>query len=361
MQKLTLSILASLFALPVFAGQLPVQVNRDANGKVDTIVLTEKKSLDGQEADAFLDGLALGIDEVNRRKGEELDGAKNLKKDEQAALADARAYLSNKSVVSFAERKQLNDEFRKAVKELNSQKLFHVLAAPNSPSYFDGEKVLEEVIRQITGQAGSVLGATPVYSVFEFLVDEYLNALVARREFFQNAVLVSLDHADTEYTAEEKSAIRSSIFYSRISLTNLPKRMKAAKAWATYGDKEAANYMKKCKTNASTFVQSCFTQVDNKARNLMVKRHILSGKTSLALDFANPASVGNSRWMFMAIKLGVKLAPVPGLLKKPVNMFLNSLYTNQRTSEGLLYGELMYGNYDVWAQFVVGNNANPTF
>ncbi len=361
MKTLKLAIIATFFAMPVFAGQLPIQVNRNADGSVDTIVLVDQKAVDGQEAQVFLDGLTSGIDQVATYKGDAFEGAKKLKKDEQQALEDAKAFLSSKSDIAPADRKKMNEEFVKAVRTLNHQQLFHVLASPGHPGAFDGEKILVEVVSQILGQAGKVLGVSPAYSVFEFLVEEYMDALVARREFFQNAVLSQLDHADGGYSAADASGIRSSIFYSRLDLWNLPKRQKAVKAWATFGDNETAKWMKKCKTTSATYAQSCFIQEGQKVRNIMVSKFKFSKKSSLAVDLTKPTSVGNTRWMILAVKLGVKLAPVPGLAKKPVNMFLNSLYAHQRRSEGLLYGELVLQNADDLANVVSGNNANPTF
>lgn len=361
MKTLKLTIIATFLAMPAFAGQLPLQVNRNADGSVDTIVLVDQKSASGHEAQIFLDGIASGIDQVATYKGDALEGAKKLKKDEQKALEDARNFLSTKSNVSAADQKKMNEEFVKAVRTLNRQQLFHLIAAPNSPGAFDGETILVKVISEILNQAGKVLGVSPAYSVFEFLVEEYMSALTVRREFFQNALLAHLDHVDSGYTAAEASAIRSSIFYSRLDLFNLPKRKKAVKAWTTFGDKETASWLKKCNSTAATYAHSCFTLVENKVRNIQVNKHLLTKSSSLAIDLAKPTSVGDTRWMFLALKLGLKLAPVPGLAKKPVSKFLSSLYSKQRRSEGMLYGELMLQNADDLANIVSGNNANPTF
>lgn len=357
MKKL-ISIIALAFCGSVFAGDLPFQVNRNADGSIDTLFINSNR-MSIMEADQFIDSIKAASEQMNAMGAKKWPGFEKLKRKEQQAYLDSQSMLNAQGFSTALDNKKLREEFAKAVQALKSQKLFHLVASPNRPGDFDGENLLEELVSRLVDAAQKVLGTTPLFNVFEFLVEEYFDALIARREFVQNIVLTYLQGDQLGATDFEKSAIRSSVFYSRIPIYNLPKRQKAVKAWATYGDKTESKWMKKCKLNKATVLHACFTYKDERIYNLVDKKHILSGSPSLAFSYKHPKQVGDERWLILAAKLALKLVPVPSLITKPVEKWLESLYADQRRTEGLLYGSAHMNGEDALKAWIQRNTANP--
>ena len=167
--------------------------------------------------------------------------------------------------------------------------LFRLLAAPNSPAAFDRETIVAEIVKEILNNANRVLPiSTPVSAVFSFLVDQYVDALESRREFFQNQLLVELAYDHSLFTDKEKDLIRSSVFYSRISIINLPARNKAQKVWATYGPAKLAEAVKPCAgfvgKNDKGFGQ-CFKVDGTQVVNRMVKKSLISKSVFTRIRF----------------------------------------------------------------------------
>lgn len=357
--KTSIFTLTLLFSWNLFASDLPFTVNRTEQGSIDSIYINDNKMM-VMEADAFIDSIKASTQKMNALGIHKWEGFEKLKKEEQDAYLDSQSMMYVESLASVMDNNKLREEFAKAVRVLKSQKLFHLVASPNRPGDFDGENLLEELVGRLVDAAQNVLGTNPIFNVFEFLVEEYFDALIARREFVQNIALVYLQGDQLGATDSEKALIRSSIFYSRIAFYNLIKRQKALKAWATYGNKEQSKWMKKCKNTKATVLQACFTHKDGRIYNLVDKKHILSRKPSVAFNYNNPKGVGDDRWMILAAKLALKLAPIPSLVTKPVEKWLESLYADQRRTEGLLYGSAYLAGENSLAAWVKRNTANPT-
>ncbi len=357
----TLSGAFFLFAATFgFAAEtLPFEILKTADGHVREIrLVTNKKA--GSEAERFLATLRTRLPHrTEELQNMDLTGLANLKPEEQEAFWKAIDYLNSKSVSSLNDDEQINKEFLKAVDQIEKEKFFTLLAAPLVPNAFDREALLREAINDAIDLAQELFLSNPAFSVFEFFVEEYLEALVSRREFYQNALLVWMDTGDTSFSDADKAAIKSSIFYSRLSLTSFSSRKKAIREWATFGLAAQDKWMKKCGVDASSVFHACFRLDQNKILNLVDKNNLLSSKASLAFDYENPSSLASTRWILTVVRLGLKMVPIPGFIKTPVKKWLNSFYREQRRTEGLLYMAAQREGQFNLSTWIRQNTANP--
>ena len=347
----------------------PFQVNRDSKGKLISVEMSNSMSLSAasQEEDELAElreAISARVQAPNMfgSLAAEVEEEAPLQDDERQTYEDAKAYLGQKLTSDAASDKRLDGEFGKAKSKVGKVKAWRLLAAPTQPNAFDTEKVLEEVLKNVFDVAQQVLPlSNPVFDVFEFLVDTHVENLRMRREFFQNQLLVELEQDTKLFSKAEKSALRSSIFYSRLTVVKASAREKAKKAWNTYGDAELKTMLGKCSgyTNGKSAFGPCFKLEGQEVRNRLVSKNRLSKSASLAFDYSQPKRVRAKRQFLMVTKLGLKLLPVPGLLKKPVSSWLNSQFVNQRKTEGFMLGWANANNETRVGDWVVYGTNNP--
>ncbi len=361
-----------LSSLPVVAGaqsKFPFDVQRDASGTLTRIeipirssallddedVLTELKSSLKQYQDSSTVGVsAVSADAVTPKT----DADRRL-------YQQAKDYLKNDLSMSTLSDPNLAKQYAQAKPQILKVKLFRLLAAPNTIDAFDRERAVTEVVQQIIGNAGSVLGlASPAFTVFTFLLDQYIESLESRRDFFQNQLMVLLANDTSLFTDKEKSLVRSSIFYSRLDFldVNLKRRSNARKDWASFGDQQLAATLKPCigfVGQGETGFGSCFKQTGDLFVNRMVKKNRLSASVSLAFDSKNPYRVRDFRALLMLADLGMRFIPGPAIAKKPLGIWLNSLFRNQRKSEGYFFGYTNLKNQPDLSNWILMNSANP--
>lgn len=365
-----LIITAMSISRPAFAkSEFPFQVNRDSKGKLVSIEMSKTMSLSASSAEG--DELAELREALVARGAapmafkalaSELEEEAPLKADERQTYEEAKAVLGEKLTSDAASDKRLDGEFDKAKSKVGKVKAWRLLAAPTQINAFDTEKVLEEVIKGVFDVAQQVLPiSNPAFDVLEFLVDTHVDNLKTRREFFQNQLLVAIENDTSLFTKSEKSAIRSSVFYSRLSMVKSGTRNKAKKAWSTYGDSELKTMLSKCDgyTNGKSAFGPCFKLDGQEVRNRLVNKNRLSKSASLAFDYSNPKRVRSKRQFLMVTKLGLKLLPAPGLLKKPVSIWLNSQFVNQRKTEGFMFGWTSENNETRVGDWVLYGSNNP--
>lgn len=363
-RKLLVLLLVLLIAPISFAqSSFPFTVVRDANGKLSRIELPNKSALSPEDEDL----LAMLREAADAREGsmglqDDLSGAGLKEEEEKAAFEEAKRFLA-----MGVSKKDLNDprldiEFAKAKAKLNGLKVYRLLANPYQASAFDEENLTKEVVQGILEAAKLVFDFTPPLQIFEFLVDQHLDALETRREFHQNRLLVLLETQPSLFNAEEKSLIRSSIFYSRIWIVDLPKRDSARKVWKTYGDTKFKESMGKCSGFVSKNDRAygpCFKVIGDEIHNRLVKKNLISKSTSLAYDFGSPYRVRNSRIGWMMLKLALKFVPAPGWAKTGVSRWISSNYFDQRRSDGYVYEFARVKGQNDLAAWIAISNANP--
>lgn len=359
------SLFAFLVAVVLMAPQafaqsnFPFNVTRDSNGKLVKIELPNSKSRQTEDALSQLRA-AMGSNSI-ANLSDQLSSAGLKTKEEKDAFEDARRVLNLVISKKDVEDPRLDGEFAKAKVKLDGLQVYRLLASPYEPAAFDKENAVKEAVEALMEAAKLVLIATPPMRIFEFIVDQHLDALEARREFHQNRLLALIQDSK-DFSVYEKSLIRSSIFYSRLWIVNPIARKDARKVWNTYGDNEWKKIQTKCagfvsKTDRS--YSQCFKVVGNEIRNRLVNYDVLSKNTSLAYDFDAPTRVRNTRIVWFMLKLGLKFVVAPGWAKKGVSHWISSHYSDQRRSEGYVYqSALGKGETDLAAWIAVGN-ANP--
>ncbi len=369
-------LLLLLIPFQSFAAEFPFQIRRDANGNIEQIILPKKGMIESLSApemigdikDAYMEYIGTGGTQFHSMS-EQMNHVNALAEqleipaEHHDELQVSNFALSNELKPQHFDDPKLVAEFRKAQRQIQTAPYFRLLADPNHPSAFDKEKALQLTIDVIFKAANQVLVINPLFNVFEFLVNEYVEALMSRREFYQNQLVYLIQKDTTVFSADDKSRILSSIFYSRISLLRLDKRAKAVKEWDTFGLK---SYKKEITDKCDGFVEdgevsfgSCFKIKDNKIRNRIVKKSLISKKPSVAFNYKNNKSVRNYRALVLLIKLGSKIAPIPSPGGSAFRAYLSSLYKSQRRSEGFLYAWLVDNGEVNLSRWVLVGSANP--
>lgn len=369
--KSVLAMILILAAVPAARAQaqFPFTVERDANGSLTRIELPVRQSIMDNDDD-ILGELKNSLREFQATKSVGIsavtaEAITPQTADDRKLYEAAKEVLKNDLSMNTLSDSRLEREYASAKAKILNVKLYRLLAAPTAKNAFDKERAIVEVVQNVIGEAGSVLGiASPALTVFTFLVDQYVDALQSRRDFYQNQLLVLLANDQTMFTEKEKSAVRSSVFYSRLDFIDfdLKQRDKARKAWATYGDDQLAKALKPCKGFAKageTSFGACFKVNGDLYQNRMVKKSKLSGSVSLAFDASRPHRVRDFRALLMLARLGVDLVPGPGLAKKPFKMWIDSQYRKQRSSEGYFYGNALLKKQTSLGDDILMSSANP--
>lgn len=359
----TLTIPAVSFAKSEF----PFQVNRDSKGKLVSIELPKSMKLmssgeDEDELNELRSAIAAQSAERSLMKSvaTEIEEEAPIDKEERETYNQAKEEVGLGVASNAANDKRLDPEFSKAKSEVAKVKAWRLLAAPTQPGAFDTESAVADAVKYALDGAKLIFDTTPVFSVFEFLVDTHIENLKSRREFYQNQLLIAIDQDTTLFTSAEKSAIRSSIFYSRLGFERTNTRESARKNWSAWGNSEYKKAMAVCNgfAPATSIFGACFKMDGQELRNRLVKKNRLSKSPSLAFDYSEPKRMRAKREFLYVTRLGLKLIPVPGLLKKPVSLWLTSQYIEQRRSEGYLMG-FAYAKDPKLAPWIIYGSANP--
>jgi hypothetical protein len=99
--------------------------------------------------------------------------------------------------------------------------------------------------------------------------------------------------------------------------------------------------------------------VGSKIKNLAVDKGLFRSSAATAYNFDRPDFVKHKRYSLIAAKTGSSFIPLPGagfLTRK----LLNSMFENQRRSEGFLYGQLVVNGDYALAKEIRETSANPT-
>ena len=363
------TFLCVLFPLTSFADSaFPFEVHRDANGKLEKIVLPKKAAAQMAIASThdLLTELKSAYIEVRSSENSLMlttsQGIEAPKASYRKLLGQSHAALLNELNVESFENRKLVEEFDKAKGAISKSEWFRLLAAPNNPQAFDEEKILVQLIKSIMDNAKKVIDVGGPLTIFEFLVDEYFESLQSRREFYQNQLIYWVLNEKGRFSEEEKRHILSSVYYSRIAIERLDLRKKALKDWANFGGKKYLEAIKRCKgflKDGDESFGACFKVDDHFILNAMAKRHSLSKQHSVAFDYDDTYAVRNLRSLILIVKLGTRLLPGLGPAKQAFFTWLNSFYKTQRKSEGFLYGHLMWNGEVELAKWVLVNSANP--
>lgn len=356
-------LLNLLVAPPAFASpQFPFTIVRDAQGKLAHIDLphNSSKSIEPDLLTVLRAANSRGA--LAALQNGDLSSADLDKVEEKNAFEEARRLLARGISKQDMDDPRLDAEFAKAKLKLDNLLVYRLLANPYDPAAFDQENATKDAIQAIMQAANAVFGVSPAMQIFEFLVDQHLEALESRREFHQNRLLVQLEQSGTPLSDYEKMLVRSSIFYSRLELYEIGARKKARKSWNTFGDTKLKATLKKCDGYVSKTDRGfgpCFKVSGTELRNRLVDYNLLSNSTSIAYDFNSPYRVRNTRIGYLVLKLALKFIPAPSWAKVGVNSYISSHYAKQRRSEGYVYEFARVQNQADLAAWIAVSTANP--
>lgn len=336
-------------------------IRRDSRGKLLSISLNKPLKM-SSAGPTLLDDLR---DEYDREQAQAMafgdsEEAPVPETDEQKKMwADSRQAVARKIKRRNLDDPALKREDAKANEKLDRIDFFQLIAAPYNPAALDQGKETKRTIDAIA-LAGSVALVSDLFSVFQFLVYQHVEALESRRAFYQNQLLTILDSPEGRaFSEEEKKLIRSSIFYSRIDIMKTKTRRQARAAWPSFGTRAYEEIQKNCsKTNPRPVPElgACFKNAEHEIKNSAVIKH---GKPATAFDYDKPYSVRNHRRFLMLTKLGAQFVPVPGLVKRAFCKWIDGKYVPQRRAEGYLHGSLLLAGKNDLAQWVIVGSANP--
>lgn len=336
-------------------------IRRDSRGKLLSISLNKPLKM-SSAGSTLLDDLR---DEYDREQAQAMafgdsEEAPVPETDEQKKMwADSRQAVARKIKRRDLDDPALKREDAKANEKLDRIDFFQLIAAPYNPAALDQGKETKRTIDAIA-LAGSVALVSNLFSVFQFLVYQHVEALESRRAFYQNQLLTILESPEGRaFSEEEKKLIRSSIFYSRIDIMKTKTRRQARAAWSSFGTRAYEEIQKNCsKTNPRPAPEfgACFKNAEHEIKNSAVIKH---GKPATAFDYDKPYSVRNHRRFLMLTKLGAQFVPVPGLVKRAFCKWIDGKYVPQRRAEGYLHGSLLLAGKNDLARWVIVGSANP--
>lgn len=322
---------------------LQVALHVDAQPKAETILKRFQSDLQSSNF------LALEIP---------LENFSDLKPEEQAGFNQAIANVQNELNSLFLQDAKLTQEFKRSFEALEKNSAFTLLASRDLNA-FDQEALYISKIEATLNISKEVLGITPAFALLEFFVREHLDNLIAKREFFQNALLRSLEVKSSSFSSSEKSKIKSSIFYSRLSLLDLKARKNAKKNWLQFGKLSSEKWGRRCLNGDVVDFSKCFYIKDTRYYSLVDRNNSLSKKDALSFDPKKPHTLGQKRKLLFLARLGLKMTPLPGIIKEALAHWIHSHYREQRRTEGLLFQNFILKNDLKSADLILKNSLNP--
>jgi len=230
-----------------------------------------------------------------------------------------------------------------------------VVANLNDPKFFFKRQVLYSVITQALEQAKKVFSDVPALNIASFIIVR-VHEMIQEQRYFHHSMLMhyfeNMPEEKLGMTKAEIDVAMSSLYESRIAMTNVLESNSAAKDWANYGMKKFFMQVREGSKRAEMLkgrglaqakrLNFAFIEGSDKAGkkifHLFVNAHQFSQSPALAYDYANPNKVRRMRMLCVLGGAGLGFVQMPGWLKSRVEDFINSLYVSQVRMEGALVG-----------------------
>lgn len=286
--------------------------------------------------------------------------------------------------VAFAEVKQA--EFWKEFEaKLHEAFLFidpSVVANLDDARFFYKRQVTYKVVEWALGQAQKRFSNVPILNIASFVIVRVHDMMLEQRMFHHNMLLhyfESVPEAKLGMTKEEVDLTVSSIYESRIGVTDIFSSNAAARDWISFGFDKFYAQVRLGNTTARSWsgpmssmnfedvkkLNFAFAEVKHdgarKIYHLHAKANSLSSKPSLAFDYSNPKKVKRNRSLLNLGGVALGFIPMPSWIKGNVDTFLKSFYVSQVRLEGALVGyfestgnvPMMNSIYDQRANFYI--------
>lgn len=228
---------------------------------------------------------------------------------------------------------------------------FATVARPYSKLFFYRSEFAKRFIMWAIDFASSQISTNPAFDLAKYLIYRMVEFGFQRRIYFQRYFLHFLEtHGPSALGLNEEEAqlVRSSIYEAQIEWYQIWKVQKAKRNWENYGANELEREKQICadreRDDSAQGLNFIFSESgqsqDLKVFNLLDAKRAFSSAPSLAYSEKHPDGLLIQRILFEVIKLGLDLAPIPGLALTPFNWLINSMYTEQIESEGALLAYL---------------------
>ena len=230
-----------------------------------------------------------------------------------------------------------------------------IIAAPTDPSYFRGEKIRMQVVKELITLARRIFDNVIGLNTVIHMVNEIIKLVDDRRTYNQNMLLYYLDFysaTQLNLTSKEINFIVSSIYEWRIPLFNIFEYEKAKLDWEGYGFKqffknvregnqrlrvveEKYDWIAPEKLNYS--FQEAVYKADKVILNLFTGKNFFSRDPSISYIYESPKRVYSQRIFFKTLDLGMDLiVGIPSFIKSFFKSYLASFYGQQMIDEGAL-------------------------
>jgi hypothetical protein len=335
-----------------------INIERNEEGLIDKIILVKSKN--NLSSDVLLSNFLGEIKEMQKKIAsanfssaslDTTDWPEEYKEHANLALSqlkehDLKEILENPK---FIEAMQM--VFESADLEIHN---FRILAVPENSKYYLSNELVLKILRQASGLIRTAMGNSFGIDVAMFLITYSFDMIIERRNYYQNYMLYYFDkYGGEQYGLSdlEIAKIKSSVFESRIQWWKFWERVKAIKTWDTYGDHKHLDDLILSESRKNKRDEDLDAwgvpmgmifhdgELKGKGRvvNLLDKRHLFSKKLSFAVDKESPKKIGIVRLVYFLMQIGMKFVPVPAV-SSVFDFFMNSMYVQQRQTEGAVYG-----------------------
>jgi hypothetical protein len=342
-----------------------VQIKNDIKAEID------RMRRDKAGYDAELDEFIEWIEEGSDNKEETVENS--------IVIRDSLNNLPNIKVDETFSNVRGKGVFKKFEKDLRDVFLnfsLSILANTNDARFFYRRNVTYEVVKRALEFAKKKFDHIPLLNLASFIIVKVHDLILDQRLFHQNMLMHYLQNfpeSKLGLTKSEADRIFSSIYESRISAINYWESNRAAETWAKYGLDKFYSMVRmannKIRRGAYQYdavngrYNYAFVEVVEKGekvvKNLVNNKHMLSGKSATAYNYAKPDKVRRTRALLNLGQVGLGFLPIPGWIKAQVDGFINSLYVEQKRTEGALVAYFESNGNQQMLNAIFKQNINP--
>lgn len=319
------------------------------------------------ELDLFIEKLEDSSDKSNEVAENVMTIRRSLENFKEVKVTEVFKKLRSKGVLA---------KFEKELKDALMLLDLSVIASTQDARYFYKRNVTYEVVKRAIDFAKKQFDNIPLLNLASFVIVQVHEMVLEQRLFHQNMLLHYLQNVEEDtmgITVKDVDRIFSSIYESRIAVANLPESNQASENWDRYGLNKfyamvrgANNRMRRDTRSydevGSRYNFGFFEAVEGGERvvkNLLVNKHMFSGKMSTAYNYDKPDEVRRFRSLLNLGQLGLGFLPIPGWLKSQVEGFIESYYVEQKRIEGALVAYFDLNGNQVMKKNIMKQLINP--
>lgn len=242
-----------------------------------------------------------------------------------------------------------------------------IIANPNDARFFYRRHVMYEVVKKALEIARERFSNVPVLNLVSFIIVKVHDLILDQRLYHQNMLLHYLQNfpeSELGLSKAEADHVFSSIYESRIAVTDIFSSNRAAANWDRFGTSIFFESLRNANTRVRRTYSAemepkrynyAFVEVleDGKrvVKNIINNKHMFSGSMATAYEYAAPNKVRRTRSLLNLAQVGLGFLPIAGWLKNQVDGFIQSFYVEQARTEGALMAYFeSNGNMDMFHQ-----------